>query len=599
MNHFVVSARKYRPNTFQEVVGQKAVTNTLKNAIESNHLAQALLFTGPRGVGKTSCARILAKMVNQISGGESSDYAFNIFELDAASNNSVDDIRSLNDQVRVPPQAGKFKVYIIDEVHMLSSAAFNAFLKTLEEPPQHAIFILATTEKHKIIPTILSRCQVFDFKRITVQDIKEHLSDIATKEGIEAEDEALQIIAQKSDGAMRDALSTYDRVVSYCGTKLTRSAVAENLNVLDFETFLRSTNLILGADIPGLLVYFNAVLAKGYDAQHFISGLASHFRDLLVCKNPSTLELLDVGPKTQDAYKKQAEGLNTKQLLEWIDVANACDFNYKLSQNKLLHVELCLMKLASHQDTQAQKKKPKSIIAPGQISTSKAQTSVKNQTQSTVSEDAVHKDIKKTSDEKTSTKSNPNDSSLTENHPIKSSSVKNVLTQSQSNVVSEPETSGLKDSRPQKKNGLSLKSIQYKKNHVNKVIENQESGKVLDEDFSLEDLKSTWVKFAEIIDNKGEKLLASTLLSDLPKLNGKTIEIQMPNETMKIEIQQNRGRILRYIRNALKNTNLELEVLLNITQAKKYLHTNEEKYKHFVQKNPKVELLKQKLDLDF
>lgn len=602
MNHFVVSARKYRPDTFQEVVGQKAVTNTLKNAIESNHLAQALLFTGPRGVGKTSCARILAKMVNQISGGETSDYAFNIFELDAASNNSVDDIRSLNDQVRVPPQAGKFKVYIIDEVHMLSSAAFNAFLKTLEEPPKHAIFILATTEKHKIIPTILSRCQVFDFKRITVQDIKEHLKDIAAKEGIEAEDDALQIIAQKSDGAMRDALSTYDRVVSYCGTRLTRSAVAENLNVLDFETFLYSTNLILDADIPSLLVYFNAVLAKGYDAQHFISGLASHFRDLLVCKNPSTLALLDVGPKTQDEYKKQAEGLSMKQLLEWIDVTNACDFNYKLSQNKLLHVELCLMKLASHHNTQPQKKKTKSIIAPGQISTSKAQTSVNNQTQSAVSEDAAHKDIKQASAENTSTKSNPNDSSSTENDPIESPSFKNNSTENQSNVFKEPkkpETSGLKDNLPQKKNGLSLKSIQYKKNHVNKAIENQEPGKVLDEDFSLEDLKSAWVKFAAIIDKKGEKLLASTLLSDFPRLNGNTIEIQMPNETMKIEIQQNRGRILKYIRNSLKNTNLELEVLLNIAQAKKYVHTNEEKYKHFVEKNPKVELLKQKLDLDF
>ena len=610
MNHFIVSARKYRPDTFEEVVGQNAVTSTLKNAIESNHLAQALLFTGPRGVGKTSCARILAKMVNQISEGEASDYAFNIFELDAASNNSVDDIRSLNDQVRIPPQTGKFKVYIIDEVHMLSSAAFNAFLKTLEEPPKHAIFILATTEKHKIIPTILSRCQVFDFKRITVQDIKEHLKDIAAKEGVEAEDEALQIIAQKSDGAMRDALSTYDRVVSYCGTKLTRSAVAENLNVLDFETFLHSTDLILDADIPGLLVYFNNVLAKGYDGQHYISGLASHFRDLLVCKNPATLELLDVGQNTQEAYKKQAYGLSMQQLMEWIDLANACDFSYKLSQNKLLHVELCLMKLASHQNPQAQKKKSKSIISPEQVSASKAKSTVEKPSQSDNSENNKEdsKPVSASSTENTSSKSDLENNSSAENNSTESSSTENNSTDNSSNIVSEPEntrkndeskTSNLKDKLPKKKNGLSLKSIQYKKNHVNTVVENLVPGEVLDEKFSLQDLKSAWIKFAEIVDKKGEKLLASTLLSDIPKLNDKTIKIQMPNETMGIEVQQNKGRILNYIRNTLQNTHLELEVSVNTTQAKKYVHTNEEKYRHFVEKNPKVELLKQKLDLDF
>lgn len=348
MEHFVVSARKYRPQTFKDVVGQTAITNTLLNAIENNHLAQALLFTGPRGVGKTSCARILAKMINS-DGSETGeeDYAFNIFELDAASNNSVDDIRSLTDQVRIPPQVGKYKVYIIDEVHMLSQAAFNAFLKTLEEPPKHCIFILATTEKHKIIPTILSRCQIFDFKRITVKDAKEYLKYIATEQGINAEDDALHIIAQKADGAMRDALSIFDRVVSFSGKDLTRQAVTENLNVLDYETYFTSTDLIIENKIPELLMQFNTTLSKGFDGHHYIAGLASHFRDLLVCKNPATLELLEVGEQTQALYIEQSKKATQDFLLKGIELANETDLKYKSSKNQRLLVELCLMQLAS------------------------------------------------------------------------------------------------------------------------------------------------------------------------------------------------------------------------------------------------------------
>ena len=348
MEQFIVSARKYRPQTFNDVVGQKAITNTLLNAIENNHLASALLFTGPRGVGKTTCARILARKINQPGYDDpSEDFAFNVFELDAASNNSVDDIRNLIDQVRIPPQTGKYKVYIIDEVHMLSSAAFNAFLKTLEEPPKHAIFILATTEKHKIIPTILSRCQIFDFKRITVKDAKEHLAEVAQNQGIEFEDDALHIIAQKADGAMRDALSIFDRVVSYCGTNLTRQAVTENLNVLDYETYISGTDLILENKIPDLLMSFNDILAKGFDAHHFVDGLASHFRDLLVSKTPATLTLLEVGEQAQKMYGIQAKKCTQEFLLQGIAVANECDLKYKLSQNQRLLVELCLMQLAS------------------------------------------------------------------------------------------------------------------------------------------------------------------------------------------------------------------------------------------------------------
>lgn len=348
MEQFVVSARKYRPQTFKDVVGQQAITNTLLNAIENNHLAQALLFTGPRGVGKTTCARILARKINQPGYDDPfEDFAFNVFELDAASNNSVDDIRSLIDQVRIPPQTGQYKVYIIDEVHMLSSAAFNAFLKTLEEPPKHAIFILATTEKHKIIPTILSRCQIFDFKRITVKDAKEHLAEVAKSQGVEFEDDALHIIAQKADGAMRDALSIFDRVVSYCGNNLTRQAVTENLNVLDYETYTRVTDLILENNIPEVLLAYNEILAKGFDGHHFIAGLASHFRDVLVAKNPATLSLLEVGEQAQRLYFEQAKKASSEFLLKGIDLANDCDLKYKLSQNQRLLVELCLMQLCS------------------------------------------------------------------------------------------------------------------------------------------------------------------------------------------------------------------------------------------------------------
>jgi len=328
MEQFIVSARKYRPQVFADVVGQQAITNTLENAIKNNHLAQALLFTGPRGVGKTSCARILAKQINQAGTiATDEDFAFNIFELDAASNNSVDDIRNLTDQVRIPPQTGNFKVYIIDEVHMLSQAAFNAFLKTLEEPPAHAIFILATTEKHKIIPTILSRCQIFDFKRIGVLDAKNYLKVIAEKEGITADDDALHIIAQKADGAMRDALSIFDRVVSFSGNNLTREAVTENLNVLDYDVYFSITDLILENKIPEILVAFNTVLSKGFEGHHFINGLASHFRDLLVSKDKATIDLLEVGDTAKKKYLEQSTKASVPFLVEAINKANDCDLS--------------------------------------------------------------------------------------------------------------------------------------------------------------------------------------------------------------------------------------------------------------------------------
>lgn len=360
MENFVVSARKYRPDSFETVVAQGSITGTLKNAIKSQQLAHAYLFCGPRGVGKTTCARIFAKTINctnltseteacnECESCESfnSSRSFNIHELDAASNNSVDDIRNLTDQVRVPPQMGKYSVYIIDEVHMLSSQAFNAFLKTLEEPPKHAVFILATTEKHKIIPTILSRCQIFDFNRIGITDIANHLDYVAKSEGVEAEPEGLNIIAQKADGAMRDALSIFDQIVSFSGKKISYQDVITNLNVLDYDYYFRLVDEFLKNNVTEALVIFNEVLNNGFDGHHFISGLSSHLRDILVCKDPVTVQLLEVGGDIKERYKTQAASAKSEFLLEALQIGNDCDINYKTSQNKRILVELALIRIA-------------------------------------------------------------------------------------------------------------------------------------------------------------------------------------------------------------------------------------------------------------
>lgn len=349
MENFVVSARKYRPQGFEEVVGQEHITTTLTNAINNNHLAQAFLFCGPRGVGKTTCARILAKMINEFD--DSIENNLNIYELDAASNNSVDDIRSLVDQVRYPPQHGKYKVYIIDEVHMLSNAAFNAFLKTLEEPPSYAIFILATTEKHKIIPTILSRCQIFDFNRIQMSDMANHLKGIADREGIEVEMEALNLIAQKADGGLRDALSIFDLVVTFSsGNKITYQDTIKNLHVLDYDYYFKVTESFLSSNHSKSLVLFNQILKEGFDGHNFITGLSAHFRDLLVCKDHATVELLEVSGEVKERYVEQAGKASLSFLLSALNISALCDQGYKTSKNQRLHVELALMKMAHLND---------------------------------------------------------------------------------------------------------------------------------------------------------------------------------------------------------------------------------------------------------
>ena len=576
MEPFIVSALKYRPQTFKDVVGQSAITNTLKNAIDQNHLAQALLFTGPRGVGKTTCARILAKMINSDGAEhENEDFAFNIFELDAASNNSVDDIRSLTDQVRIPPQVGNYKVYIIDEVHMLSASAFNAFLKTLEEPPKHCIFILATTEKHKIIPTILSRCQIFDFKRITVADAKNYLKVIAQEQGITAEDDALHIIAQKADGAMRDALSIFDRVVSFSGKNLTRQAVTENLNVLDYDTFFEATDLILSNKIPDLLVHFNHILSKGFDGHHFITGLASHFRDLLVSKTPQTIELLEVGDDTKVTYKTQSEATSQAFLIQAIELANECDLKYKTSKNQRLLVELCLMQLASI-TFDGEKKKPSGFIIPASYFRSKRISEVKVKRPVTTPENSTKKQTKEI--------------------PLVVEKVEEPKETYPKKELPIP----IIQSTQRPSSGLSLSSIRKKKEHQIKLMDVKVDEEDLPNDpFTEETLLKFWNIFVTKLETDGKYNLAAILQIDTPKLiNGHTIRLEFPNTTNKIEVERQQFDLLQYLRKAVNNFSIVLDIIVNEKLEKQYAYTPEDKYQKLVEKNQHVELLRKTFDLD-
>ena len=593
MEHFIVSARKYRPTRFKDVVGQQAITKTLENAIENDHLAQALLFTGPRGVGKTTCARILAKKINDDgTHHEDEDFAFNIFELDAASNNSVDDIRNLIDQVRIPPQVGNYKVYIIDEVHMLSSAAFNAFLKTLEEPPNHAIFILATTEKHKIIPTILSRCQIFDFRRITVNDIKGQLALVAKAEGINAEDDALHVIAEKADGAIRDALSIFDRVVSFSGKNLTRQSVTENLNVLDYSYYFEITALLLKNKIPEVLIQYDDILAKGFDGHHFISGLASHFRDLLVCKNKETISLLEVGQQVKEMYLEQSKLAPHSFLVEGIDLANSCDFKYKNSRNQRLSVELCLLQLASL-TFQDEKKKlsflerrnlDQFVIPPSYFkkvtppidaeeNTSEA-TTVSSQTNTESSVQEPFEQILPKPEKKESEVSK---------HPER--------------VIERPRI--LAERNAKRVSALSLRSIQKKKELKKEMVAKQPEDKILPvEDFSEAEMQTAWKDYTNKVEQEGKYNLLSHLTMGVPKLEGTLIHLVFPNNTIKVEVESAKRDLLNHLRSSLKNHNVDISIEVNEAEVKRYAYTTREKFDKLKEKNPLIENLRKEFDLD-
>jgi DNA polymerase-3 subunit gamma/tau len=574
MEDYIVSARKYRPSTFKSVVGQKALTETLKSAITSNKLAHAYLFCGPRGVGKTSCARIFAKTINcrtLTPEGEACNQcescksfneqrSFNIHELDAASNNSVDDIRILIEQVRISPQIGKYKVYIIDEVHMLSSQAFNAFLKTLEEPPHHAIFILATTEKQKIIPTILSRCQIYDFSRITIEDIVEQLEYIASCENVKTELEALNIIAQKADGGMRDALSIFDQVVSFTGGNITYQAVIDNLNILDYEYYFQITEAILKGNIRQSLLILNDILSKGFDGQNFITGLSSHFRNLLVCKDESTIVLFELGSSIREHYKETAKRCPDKILFKAIELGNECDLNYKNSRNKRLLLELTLIQICQYTtETPEEDGKKKNIIKP---ITSSSQN--KNETPIEIPQKpvAVH------------------------------SSTTGISNQSSGGNS----TGAVNNNKFQHLRTTSLKELIEDKKEDKKEIFSDRT--VLKNDFSQNDLIKYWNEYAEQLTI--EKVhLKNTLKNCQPALKDNyAVEVSVYNPSQKDEIQSNNVDITNFLSKKTKNTQITINTILaDKTEQDEMIYTSKEKFNYLNKKNPHVESLMKKFNL--
>ena len=593
MSEFIVSALKYRPQAFTDVVGQQAITKTLQNAIDLGKIAKAMLFCGPRGVGKTTCARIFAKKINSLGADidPNEDFAFNVFELDAASNNSVDDIRSLIEQVRIPPQKGSYKVYIIDEVHMLSTAAFNAFLKTLEEPPQHALFILATTEKQKIIPTILSRCQIFDFKRISTKDAQDYLKVIADREGVDAEDKALHLIAQKADGAMRDALSIFDRMISYAGEKLTAKHVSLNLNILDYDSYLDITELLHNGDLHNSILRFNQLLALGFDGYHFINGLSKHFRDLMMCQNEGTTQLLEVDTETEAAFMAQAKQVSKTFLLDALDLTSKYALQYKNSLHPHLQVELCLMQVASLNEGEKKNSKPyikpfDGVVAP------KTAVQKQEEASSISAENSAEADL-------TLTPEAIIQSNETVENPAQKAGEKNQQTEIPTDNLEKEETIQL-DLSSQGVSGLSLSSLKVQKEHKNKVVSAIEDKEVRDNEVNQESIEEHWKKFTEIITVNGERNMVALLQLDLPRLKNKVeIHYAVPNDTNRVELEKNSNELMAYLRDQLSNDALTLKIHLEVKEEKKFVYTNEDKYHALAEKNPALELFKKKFNLEY
>ncbi|GAB3172010.1 DNA polymerase III subunit gamma/tau [Telluribacter humicola] len=605
MEHFVVSARKYRPVTFDSVVGQSHITTTLKNAIRTNHLAQAFLFCGPRGVGKTTCARILAKTINCQNLGDDvepcgqcescvsfqNNASFNIHELDAASNNSVEDIRNLIDQVRYPPHTGSYKIYIIDEVHMLSQAAFNAFLKTLEEPPSYAIFILATTEKHKILPTILSRCQIFDFNRIRSVDIADHLDNIAGKEGIDAEREALELIGQKADGGLRDALSMFDLNVTFSsGNQLTYQAVLENLHILDYDYYFRVTDALMEGNVAQSLVLFDEIVRKGFDGHLFVVGLLEHFRNLLVCKDPATIPLLQVSTTAHQKYLSQSAQAPMSFLLSALSVGSQCDINYKAAKNQRLHVELCLMKLAnlSHvlnldhliavDDTAKKKDEPRQPVTTEPASPTYAKSNgIMNGTPPPV---APH-------------------------HPPAPTGIPVPVA-----AVSEPAVQGVATAAPPRpavsklRSTMQLLTPTLSEDHIRETAPVKENSKPQHyhpekaTPLTVENLNAAWKEFIEIRKQERDSITEEVTLNREVELDGTTIRMALDNDLQKETIQALRGDLLTFLRQRFQESSLNIEPRVAPQEVKRMPYTPQEKFNYMAEKNPYLRELQQSLGLD-
>ena len=579
MENFIVSARKYRPSTFDMVVGQDSITNTLKSAIKNNHLAQAYLFCGPRGVGKTTCARIFAKTINCDHLGENleacdecesclsfnSSRSFNIHELDAASNNKVEDIRSLNEQVRIPPQVGKYSIYIIDEVHMLSSSAFNAFLKTLEEPPSHAIFILATTEKHKIIPTILSRCQIFDFNRIRIDDIVGRLMYVAKNEGIEASEEALHIIGQKADGAMRDALSIFDQIVSLTGKKIEYRDVIENLNVLDYEYYFKTVEAAVNGDVSTALLTFNEVLEKGFDGHNFISGLNSHLRDLLVSKDQSTVKLLEATPGIKQRYLQQTGGCSVDFLYKALETGSDCDLSYKSSKNPRLHIELALIKLCmitGVSTTEPEKKKPDT---GKQV---KEETDIPLPSKSEIIRDDIRPEEKKPG--------------MSDNTGV-----------SHAPVIEKPaRTFSIKDmisGEPEKKK---------KNDGESEVAENKEPEQAR-EKFTPDSFNKAWEEFTGNLKKDGTRVV-SMFNSVKPEFEDENIlKIHLSNADQRdLFVQNYKHRLISFLKERFVLPEFDIETHIDVVETNGALYTDEQKATYLLNKYPVLKDMKKTFNLD-
>ncbi len=563
---YMVSALKYRPQSWDSIVGQHNIAKTLQQAIQSDHLAQAYLFCGPRGVGKTSTARLFAKAINLKHDEKLQDFSYNIYELDAASNNQVDDIRNLNDQVRIPPQKGKYKVYIIDEVHMLSQSAFNAFLKTLEEPPPHAVFILATTEKHKIIPTILSRCQVYDFHRISILDIVDHLENIAKKEDVKIEKEALHVIAEKADGALRDALSCFDLMVNFCEGDITYKKVIQNLNILDHDYYFNLIDLVLENKIHESLLLFAEILSKGFDGKLFISGLATHLRNLMMSKDERTLQILEYSSELKGKFSEQATRIDPDDITTMLTLLSESETSYKSSQNQRLLIEITLMQLCS---VQIQKKKAKSvaILPPNFLDIEEIGPLLKNN------------QIKKT------------DIKLKKQH------------ESPELEVEEPKIIAPKRSLSIKKRSLttSISGIRKKLNDKEEQVQKQEELLInSNSKFSSHLLLEKWNKFAEIKKKEGKMGLHTTLTKSSPILkNDFNVDFHLDSEVQKMDVQKETPYLLEYLRKELNNGSIQIHLHVSEMEDQKISQfTSRERFFQMAEKNPDLHLFKEEFDLD-